>query len=60
LKDFLLQPPHQRLTARDYRSIGCRQPCTRRTANGENERAGRWTGFDKSACGMHTFLGSNI
>jgi phosphoadenosine phosphosulfate reductase len=47
------------LTARGYRSIGC-QPCTRPTANGENERAGRWTGFDKSECGIHTFLGSNI
>jgi phosphoadenosine phosphosulfate reductase len=51
--------PVNALTARGYRSIGC-QPCTRPTANGENERAGRWTGFDKSECGIHTFLGSNI
>jgi 3'-phosphoadenosine 5'-phosphosulfate sulfotransferase (PAPS reductase)/FAD synthetase len=28
-------------------SAGC-QHCPRPTANGENERAGRWTGFDKS------------
>ena len=34
--------------------------CTRPTAEGENERAGRWTGFDKAECGIHTFLGSNI
>ena len=25
-----------------------------------DERAGRWTGFDKSECGIHTFLGNNI
>ena len=42
-----------------YPSIGC-WPCTRPTAEGENERAGRWTGFDKSECGIHTFLGDSI
>ena len=51
--------PVNALTALGYRSIGC-QPCTRPTADGENERAGRWTGFDKSECGIHSFLGSNI
>lgn len=51
--------PVNALTRQGYRSIGC-QPCTRPTAEGENERAGRWTGFDKSECGIHTFLGSNI
>ncbi len=51
--------PVNALAALGYRSIGC-QPCSRPTANGENERAGRWTGFDKSECGIHTFLGSNI
>ncbi|MFM8831899.1 MAG: hypothetical protein ACKOHM_12955 [Spartobacteria bacterium] len=59
LKDFLRDFPVNALIARSYRSIGC-QPCTRPTANGENERAGRWSGFDKSECGIHTFLGSNI
>jgi phosphoadenosine phosphosulfate reductase len=59
LKDFLRDFPVKALTARGYRSIGC-QPCTRPTAKGENERAGRWSGFDKSACGIHTFLGSDI
>ena len=29
-------------------------------AGGESERAGRWEGFDKTECGIHTFLGSNI
>lgn len=51
--------PVNELVAQGYRSIGC-QPCTRPVGSGENERAGRWTGFDKSECGIHTFLGSNI
>ncbi len=42
-----------------YRSIGC-VPCTRPVGDGDNERAGRWTGFDKAECGIHTFLGENI
>lgn len=51
--------PYNPLSDRGYRSIGC-WPCTRATAEGENERAGRWTGFDKMECGIHTFLGVNI
>jgi phosphoadenosine phosphosulfate reductase len=51
--------PYNALHDRGYRSIGC-WPCTRATAQGENERAGRWTGFDKSECGIHTFLGESI
>jgi phosphoadenosine phosphosulfate reductase len=51
--------PVNSLSSRGYRSIGC-MPCTRPVAEGESERAGRWTGFDKSECGIHTFLGSNI
>ena len=51
--------PYNPLQDRGYRSIGC-QPCTRPTAEGDNERAGRWTGFDKSECGIHTFLGQSI
>jgi len=51
--------PYNPLQDRGYRSIGC-QPCTRPTAAGDNERAGRWTGFNKSECGIHTFLGESI
>jgi phosphoadenosine phosphosulfate reductase len=51
--------PTNSLLAQGYRSIGC-QPCTRPVGEGESERAGRWTGFDKAECGIHTFLGSNI
>jgi phosphoadenosine phosphosulfate reductase len=53
------QIPYNALQDKGYRSIGC-WPCTRATANGENERAGRWTGFDKAECGIHTFLGESI
>ncbi|MEI6072641.1 MAG: phosphoadenylyl-sulfate reductase [Verrucomicrobiae bacterium] len=51
--------PVNSLASLGYRSIGCR-PCTRPVGDGDDERAGRWTGFDKSECGIHTFLGSNI
>lgn len=37
-----------------YTSIGC-WPCTRPTAPGEAERAGRWSGTGKTECGLHTF-----
>ncbi len=53
------QIPYNVLQDRGYRSIGC-MPCTRATAGGEDERAGRWTGFDKAECGIHTFLGESI
>lgn len=51
--------PYNPLTDQGYRSIGC-WPCTRPTMDGQDERAGRWTGFDKAECGIHTFLGANI
>lgn len=35
-----------------YPSIGC-APCTRRVENGEDPRAGRWSGQAKSECGLH-------
>jgi len=51
--------PYNPLHDRGYRSIGC-WTCTRAVGEGENERAGRWTGFDKAECGIHTFLGESI
>jgi len=36
-----------------YTSIGC-EPCTRRPLPGEDPRAGRWAGFSKTECGLHT------
>jgi phosphoadenosine phosphosulfate reductase len=47
--------PYNPLHDQGYRSIGC-QPCTGRTGDGDHERAGRWTGFNKVECGIHTFL----
>ena len=44
-------PPHP-LVARGYRSIGC-APCTTPVAQGEDERAGRWRGTEKTECGIH-------
>jgi phosphoadenosine phosphosulfate reductase len=35
-----------------YRSIGC-APTTGPVAEGEDPRAGRWSGLDKSECGLH-------
>ncbi|MCS6987753.1 MAG: phosphoadenylyl-sulfate reductase [Sphingomonadaceae bacterium] len=44
-------PPHP-LVAAGYLSIGC-QPCTSRVRPGEDPRAGRWRGWDKTECGIH-------
>lgn len=51
--------PYNPLQDRGYRSIGC-WPCTNPTKASDDERAGRWTGFDKAECGIHTFLGDSI
>jgi phosphoadenosine phosphosulfate reductase len=38
-----------------YSSIGC-WPCTKPVgSNNGDERAGRWEGFDKTECGIHSF-----
>lgn len=44
-------PPHP-LVERGYPSIGC-SPCTSAIAPGEDPRAGRWRGWDKTECGIH-------
>lgn len=46
--------PTHPLLERGYRSIGC-FPCTRAVATEEDERAGRWEGFTKTECGIHSF-----
>jgi phosphoadenosine phosphosulfate reductase len=45
--------PYNPLHDQGYTSIGC-QPCTRAVMFGEDERAGRWSGFAKTECGLHT------
>jgi len=44
--------PVHPLMRQGYRSIGC-APTTRPVAEGEDPRAGRWAGSDKSECGLH-------
>jgi phosphoadenosine phosphosulfate reductase len=44
--------PVNPLTKQGYLSIGC-QPCTTPVAPGEDPRAGRWRGQDKTECGLH-------
>ena len=45
--------PRNPLVAQGFPSIGC-APCTRKVAPGEDPRAGRWSGNDKTECGIHT------
>src|SRR5579862_9392787 len=44
--------PYNTLHDRDYPSIGCTH-CTRAVRPGEDPRAGRWSGFAKTECGLH-------
>jgi phosphoadenosine phosphosulfate reductase len=44
--------PYNVLNDRGYPSVGC-IPCTRHIGAGEDARAGRWEGFDKTECGLH-------
>ncbi|WP_428699661.1 phosphoadenylyl-sulfate reductase [Stappia sp.] len=57
LRAYVLEhglPPHP-LVARGYPSIGC-MPCTSPVAEGEDPRAGRWRGQEKTECGIHFAL----
>lgn len=45
--------PHHPLEAQGYLSIGC-APCTSVVKPGEDPRSGRWRGWDKTECGIHT------
>ena len=45
--------PYNPLHDKGYTSIGC-WPCTRAVLFGEDERAGRWSGTEKTECGLHT------
>lgn len=46
--DVLYNPLHDR----NYPSIGC-EHCTRQVMPGEDPRAGRWAGSEKTECGLH-------
>jgi len=45
--------PKHPLVKDGYPSIGC-MPCTIRVQPGGDYRSGRWSGFDKDECGLHT------
>lgn len=47
------QLPRHPLEEQGYLSIGC-EPCTSKVLPGEDPRAGRWRGWDKVECGIHT------
>jgi len=44
--------PVHPLASRGFASIGC-WPCTRAVSPGEDTRAGRWEGTEKTECGLH-------
>lgn len=44
--------PAHPLVAAGFPSIGC-WPCTQPAEEGEDARAGRWKGMDKTECGIH-------
>ncbi len=46
--DVIYNPLHDQ----NYPSIGC-EHCTRPVMPGEDPRAGRWSGFEKTECGLH-------
>ena len=45
--------PRHPLEAKGYLSVGC-APCTSTVKPGEDPRAGRWRGWDKTECGIHS------
>jgi phosphoadenosine phosphosulfate reductase len=45
--------PYNPLHDRHYPSVGCTH-CTRAVKPGEDPRAGRWSDFKKTECGLHT------
>ena len=45
--------PYNELHDNGYPSIGC-IPCTTQVIDSQDSRAGRWSGFNKTECGLHT------
>jgi len=46
--------PYNPLYDQNYKSIGCK-PCTVKTGDSGDERAGRWIKTDKDECGLHVY-----
>ncbi|NVK19101.1 MAG: phosphoadenylyl-sulfate reductase [Methylocystaceae bacterium] len=47
-----MELPKHPLVDKGYPSIGC-GPCTRAVKAGEDQRSGRWSGQEKTECGIH-------
>ena len=48
--------PYNPLHDQDYPSVSCTY-CTKPVAPGDDPRSGRWQGFDKTECGIHSPAG---
>ncbi|MCA0043558.1 phosphoadenylyl-sulfate reductase [Celeribacter litoreus] len=61
LQDYMLNNrlPRHPLVAQGYPSIGC-APCTSKVKDGEDPRAGRWRGEEKTECGIHFVNGKFV
>lgn len=51
--------PYNPLHDHGYPSIGC-SPCTQPVKEGDDPRSGRWSGFAKTECGLHTEAGESL
>ncbi|MFN4129704.1 MAG: phosphoadenylyl-sulfate reductase [Paracoccaceae bacterium] len=61
LEDYIVNNrlPRHPLVAKGYPSIGC-APCTSAVKPGEDPRAGRWRGTQKTECGIHFIEGEPV
>ena len=61
VEDYMINNrlPRHPLVAKGYPSIGC-APCTSPVAEGEDPRAGRWRGSQKTECGIHFVNGKPV
>lgn len=61
LEDYIVNNrlPRHPLVAQGYPSIGC-APCTSPVQPGEDPRAGRWRGTEKTECGIHFINGKMV
>ena len=61
LQDYMINNrlPRHPLVAKGFPSIGC-APCTSVVRLGEDPRAGRWRGTEKTECGIHFINGKAV
>jgi phosphoadenosine phosphosulfate reductase len=61
LEEYMVENrlPRHPLVAKGFPSIGC-APCTSAVKQGEDPRAGRWRGSEKTECGIHFIDGKAV